>query len=215
MPTSNLSQVQAIMETVTAHNPRSILDIGVGFGKYGFLCREYLDVFSADAIYGKWKRRIEGVEAFPDYLTPVHGYIYDKVHVGNALDVLPKLATGEYDLVMIIDVIEHFEFPDAHAILDQCARIGRNVLVSTPRDIGQQDEVFSNPFEVHKAQFTKAHFASKPNCLFVNDWHSIIAFYGEDGAWVRKVLRKRALLQMIRDYLPFAWQARQLVKNLR
>jgi len=45
----NVSDV--IMKIVTAE-PATLLDIGVGFGRWGFLCRETLDVF---------------VTFFPDY----------------------------------------------------------------------------------------------------------------------------------------------------
>ncbi|MBA7677027.1 hypothetical protein ES703_85275 [subsurface metagenome] len=39
MPTSYYSQLNEIMELIVLTDPKSILDVGVGFGKYGFLSR--------------------------------------------------------------------------------------------------------------------------------------------------------------------------------
>ena len=45
MPTSFHHHISKMVDWVVRLQPRSILDIGVGFGKWGFLCREYLDIF--------------------------------------------------------------------------------------------------------------------------------------------------------------------------
>ena len=57
MPTSYPHQINEIVRLVLAVNPASLLDIGVGFGKYGFLAREYLELFGESEQYAKWKRR--------------------------------------------------------------------------------------------------------------------------------------------------------------
>lgn len=44
MPTSYPEAISSILELVRREEPRSILDLGVGFGKYGMLCREMLDI---------------------------------------------------------------------------------------------------------------------------------------------------------------------------
>ncbi len=43
MPTSHLYQISDILEIISLIRPRSVLDVGVGFGKYGLLAREYLE----------------------------------------------------------------------------------------------------------------------------------------------------------------------------
>ena len=44
MPTSWYQAVPAIIDLVHMDGPQSILDIGVGFGKYGVLLRESIDI---------------------------------------------------------------------------------------------------------------------------------------------------------------------------
>ena len=44
MPTSHSGQINTIVDLIISINPKKILDVGIGHGKYGFLTREYLDV---------------------------------------------------------------------------------------------------------------------------------------------------------------------------
>ena len=66
-------------------NPHSVLDIGPGFGKYGVLCREFLEIWDGRYEY-KFKRRIDCVEVFPDYITDLHRYIYNSIYTADAMD---------------------------------------------------------------------------------------------------------------------------------
>lgn len=63
MPTSPWNQPNEIMDMVVLIGPKSILDLGVGFGKYGFLSREFLELPDSEVEYGKWKRTIHRIEA--------------------------------------------------------------------------------------------------------------------------------------------------------
>ncbi|MBN1591537.1 MAG: hypothetical protein JW888_18630 [Pirellulales bacterium] len=107
MPTSNLFQLNEITQLIKTTNPNALLDVGVGFGKYGFLAREYLELWGRQQDYGDWTRRIDGIEAFADYVGPLQRLIYNTIHIGNALEVLPTL-DARYDLVLLIDVLEEF-----------------------------------------------------------------------------------------------------------
>jgi hypothetical protein len=42
MPTSHPHQLNQIVELIMLTDPHSLLDVGIGFGKYGVLAREYL-----------------------------------------------------------------------------------------------------------------------------------------------------------------------------
>src|SRR5687767_4514446 len=76
VPTSHFHQINEIVELIKRTAPDSLLDVGVGFGKFGLLAREYLDVWNERLDKKDWKARIEGVEVFPQYLTPVHHHVY-------------------------------------------------------------------------------------------------------------------------------------------
>ncbi|MFQ5910606.1 MAG: hypothetical protein ACE5IJ_07805 [Thermoplasmata archaeon] len=168
-------------------NPKSVLDVGAGFGKYGVLSREYLDVWGRGAeVYGDWERLIDGIEAWQDYLTPLHDFVYDNMYVGDALDILPTLQTN-YDLILLIDVLEHLSFKDGMKLVKECQARGTNILISTPRDIGPIVATY-NPFETHRFQWKKKHFAGLDNKLFIRNPHSLILYVGRDAQRLRRDL---------------------------
>ncbi|HII30270.1 TPA: glycosyltransferase family 1 protein, partial [Candidatus Woesearchaeota archaeon] len=86
MPSSSHYQISKIMNLVVKLNPSSILDVGVGFGKYGVLCREYLELGDGREEYDKFLRRIDGIEAFKNYITPLHRFIYDHIYIGDGVN---------------------------------------------------------------------------------------------------------------------------------
>ena len=204
MPTSNLSQVIKIMELILMTQPKSLLDVGVGFGKYGFLTREYLELWDGSNQYNDWKRRIDGIEIFPEYLTPVHDYIYDNVYIGNALEILPTLSE-KYDLILLVDIIEHFTFEEGLMLIKSTIEHGKNVLISTPKHMAMQGSAFGNPFETHRFQWTKTDFDIFDNKFFIRDRDAIILFMGE----FTKILHKSRFNRAIGKRLPF------LIRTLR
>ena len=126
MPFSQSSQVSTIMGFIERINPASLLDVGVGvgMGQYGFLARNNLELINLFCIDGKqgiqrpkseWRVRIDGIEGFSAYLTPVHEYTYNHMMIGDALDLLPKIADGTYEVVLAVDILEHFAKPDGTA----------------------------------------------------------------------------------------------------
>ena len=62
MPSSHHNQVSKILDIIINLNPQSVLDVGVGFGKYGFLCREYLELWDGREEYKKFLRRVDGIQ---------------------------------------------------------------------------------------------------------------------------------------------------------
>ena len=181
MPSSHPYQLNEITEIMLTAAPSSVLDVGVGFGKFGVLAREYLELWDGRKKYGSWQRRVDGIEVFESYLTPLHDYIYDHVYRGDALAVMPGMADRTYDLVLLIDVLEHFEQPDGVRLIHESLRVGRNVLVSTPLDIGRQDAAFDNVFETHRFQWTPPLLGGFGPHFFVPNVRSIIWFCGEDA----------------------------------
>lgn len=194
MPTSHPHQLNEILDLVLKTNPQSVLDVGVGFGKYGVLVREYLEFWDGREEYRDWKRQIDGIEVFEHYLTPLHAFIYNKVHIGSAAELLPNLPT-RYDLLLLIDVIEHFTQEDGLRFLELCFSRARNVIISTPRDIGNQGDAFENPHETHRFQWTAEHFLAYPNSVQIDHEDSLIFFIGEDASKVRVSARERLARQ--------------------
>lgn len=200
MPSSHWYQLNEIVELIVVTQPESILDVGVGFGKYGFLCREYLELLDGRQKIHDWRRVIDGIEIFPAYITPLQKKLYNHIYIGNALDILPTLEKT-YDLILLIDIIEHLDYRDGEQLVALCQERGKNVIISTPKIKMPQSEMFGNPYEAHKSFFKKRYFNKFPNRVFVPNLFSLIVYLGEDAKLIKKVLRRRRLILTIPSHL--------------
>lgn len=146
MPSSNLALALDALLLIIQAEPKSVLDIGPGNGKYGLLVREYM----ADQV-----ERLDCVEAEPTYLDkfPWLHCIYDNVYLGDGTG-LPKEELDRYDAVLLYDVIEHIRKPEALDLID---RIDGSVCIVTPVDFFSQ-HVEGVPSEDHISHWTGADF---------------------------------------------------------
>lgn len=128
--------------------PSSILDIGPGFGKYGVLFREYLDVWYWRYRPSQWKVRIDCIEACEKYITPVHKHVYDTIYIDDVRAV-DFTQLPDYDLICMIDMIEHMPKEEGKCVLEKCLKKAKKaVLVSTP-DEWYGPRIEQNPYESH------------------------------------------------------------------
>ena len=185
MPTSDYQKISTLVELIVLTDPMRVLDVGVGFGKYGVLAREYLELWDPAGSYGSWQRQIDGIEIHKEYLSPLHDYIYDTMHVGSAEEILGTLREI-YDLTLLIDILEHVAHDAGRRLLARCQEISRNLLICTPKEIGEQGAVFGNPHEAHVTQWKREHFVSFKNHFFIPDPTSLICFVGQDARRVWK-----------------------------
>src|SRR6266496_4491275 len=117
MPTSPWNSIPTILDVAMNLEPRpsKVLDVGIGYGKFGFLSREYLTFWNSPD--EARTVQVDGVEAFAGYVGALQEHIYDHVFLGDARDVLPTLGDDSYDLVLMIDVIEHFDKAEGERVL--------------------------------------------------------------------------------------------------
>lgn len=165
MPTSDYHAVSDIMGEIQRLSPRSVLDLGVGFGKYGVLCREILDARFGRCQQEQWQADIVGYEAWTGYRNPVwaaYSRLYDGAYgffdekLAMAAKLLPGLqvvAFSYYDLVLMIDSLEHLEPSYGRKFLRSLVQNNRHVIVSVPNGKMEQGEVFGNPHEAHRWTF--------------------------------------------------------------
>src|SRR2546429_1935680 len=104
MPSSRPNAIPTVIRLARQLKPGSILDIGVGFGKWGHLFREYTDIQQAEREPERyqrqnWRLKIDGIEGHAPYLTEMHRYLYNEIYLGDALAILEKLST--YDLIFL------------------------------------------------------------------------------------------------------------------
>jgi 2-polyprenyl-3-methyl-5-hydroxy-6-metoxy-1,4-benzoquinol methylase len=173
MPSSTLNCVPLVVAIVRALRPSSILDVGPGFGKYGLLLREYLEIWELRYQKKDWKVRLDCVEAFESYLTPVHEYVYDKIYVGDICELVDEL--GEYNLILMVDVLEHLTKEQGESLLRSFKSKTQHILVVCPRQVSPQGEVFENPYEVHKHQWTEEELGALGASFVKNNLGKIIA----------------------------------------
>jgi hypothetical protein len=192
MPSSHPRQLNEILDLILQTDPQKLLDIGIGFGKYGFLAREYLEMWNSNNEYLHWTRQIDGIEAFQVYITPVHEKIYNTIYRGDALQILPTIQE-KYDLILMIDVLEHFTFEEGLQVLANCLEKGRNLLISVPKVMSEQGEVFGNPYETHKYNWRSGDFKNFPNRFILTNAKSTICFIGADARRIKNNLKKKRM----------------------
>lgn len=198
MPTSHHYQISQIVGLIIDINPNSILDAGVGFGKYGLLCREFLELWDDMNEYGTFKRRIDGVEVYEKYLTPVHRYIYNNIYIGNILDVIDEVDT-HYDLILLIDVLEHFHTDEGKRLIKKLLQKADGVIISTPRNIGVRGEYFENEHEAHLGQWSKGMLKKFGPNYCIKNFASHIVYIGKKDKV--KIIKKQATKRRVKDWL--------------
>lgn len=156
MPVSNYTNIPIIMKKVKPLGKvRSVLDIGCGFGKYGMLFREYLDIRLKRYVKEDWLTRIDAVEIFPEYITPMHNYIYNNVYTDNIISLQHILPS--YDIILAIEIIEHIKRVYVPELLSTLSRISMKALfITTPAvrlAIGENPG-WSNENETHVSFWT-------------------------------------------------------------
>jgi len=162
MATSNWQNISFNIELVRKINPHSILDIGAGFGRWGFLFREFLEVWDDGNTSGKWKRKIDTVEIYTPYIKEYHKYFYDNIFVGDATDFIKK-TSERYDLINCGDVLEHFEKEKGVEFIKDCLGKCRYLLINIPVGKNWKQEGGENPYEEHKSVWKNSDFSRYPN----------------------------------------------------
>lgn len=160
MPVSDLGSIQPILNAVCRLQPKGILDLGIGLGKYATLCREVLEAVHGRCRPDQWEVEICGVEGFEAYANPCWG-MYNSVAIEDFTQHYEKIAG--WPLVMMIDSLEHVRKDLAYTILDYLVANNKNVIVSVPLGFCPQGAEFGNSFEVHRASWHNGDFDKYPH----------------------------------------------------
>jgi predicted TPR repeat methyltransferase len=162
MPTSAWHYITPILTEIDRINSispvRTVLDVGCGSGKWGYLVRDLLDFYTHGVYYRQqWTTRIEGIEVFERYHNPIHDYAYDRVHWGDATGLVDSL--GDFDVIIAMEVIEHLDKASGEELVAKLAVNANRVLIlSFPPEFDalgrhtlEQKERHENPHEEHRA----------------------------------------------------------------
>ncbi len=151
-----------ILSIIKEINPKTILDVGSGFGKYSLLTREALlsqraergEIIPVDDIVIDC---IEPSKYFQDL--KFHNYLYENhYHVGLENFVPSK----NYDLVLMIDVVEHKEKEEMKNHIARLKNSCSKILISTPKQvIFYKEEYYGDHCQHHISQWTKEDFVGQ------------------------------------------------------
>ncbi len=180
MPHSPHWSISTMIEHVVRLQPRSVMDVGHGYGKWGFLIREALDFVGQRHAREEWAVRIDGLDAFPQS-SPLLEWAYNNLEVADVLTVSGEISG--YDVVLLGDVIEHMPKHDGIRLLTELLNQNRSVLVNTPRAYFEQHDIGGNPFERHRSYWSPDDFSRWPADIDVRGGTLIVALRGSHGSY--------------------------------
>ena len=155
MPIGSFSAFGKVIQGVLASNPKSVLDLGIGFGMNGCGVRNWLDLGIEP-----FNTVLVGVEVFEDYWNAAWD-LYDKVHLTDIKSYLKEcIDKGQkYDTIIMTDVIEHFTKEDGLLVLNMMKQVCNvSCIVSTPAIWMEQGNTYRNVHEAHRCLWTVEDF---------------------------------------------------------
>lgn len=171
MPGSHPMIISPIMMEFIKHHPKTILDIGIGTGKFGALMREYSENWNETCLRlrrGDWTTTIHGIEIFPVYKSPLWDF-YNTVMIGDAVELIETLPN--YDLILMAEVLEHLPKEVGKRMLAKCAEKSDTFIFSFTNCY--QGAIFNNENERHVSQWKESDLGIKATLLFTGGWSSV------------------------------------------
>ena len=166
MGTSNWHNIPFCIEGLMKIAPKAILNVGIGYGRWGMVVREFCELWSWRLKPSEWQIRIEGIEAFSENIEEYHRHFYNKIHVGDFRQIVSSLPTN-WSVVIFGDVIEHFEKNEGQASLQWALKASDYVMVNVPLgDNWPQSDIYGNSFERHLSVWALEDFDALPVCRY-------------------------------------------------
>jgi predicted TPR repeat methyltransferase len=153
MPVSTSIHLSHCLDRIISTHAESVLDVGCGFGLWGFLCREYLDVWPGRVGRSQWRVRIDGIEVFEPYIQAHQRALYSNLFIEDVREAVKHI--DEYDLIIAGDVIEHLEKADGEAVIEALyGKARKALLINIPLGDGwNHPETHGNPGELHRSRW--------------------------------------------------------------
>lgn len=154
MPTCDFNIIPKMLSWLVDIQPKTVLDLGCGFGKWGMLVKEYVGL-DTDEKVKKWTEtgkigvRVEGVEIFGGYIKGLQESIYDEVYVMDVFEFVSK-SKRRYDCIVMVDSLEHLSKAKGRVLLSRCIARSDTMLISVPMGCMFREEFDKlNPREEH------------------------------------------------------------------
>ena len=154
------------------HEIRSVLDVGCGFGLWGFLARNFIQIWNPDITrsdYLNWKRnlRVDAIEAVDWYVTSMQREIYNEIHVGGMVEIMPTL--GSYHLIIVGDTLEHVSLEDGLQFIKNARERSRWLVITMPSYFHRGSAIMGNDSELHEYVWKDSDFPGNPKITHIGN----------------------------------------------
>jgi len=193
MPLSIWLGLEDCLQTINERRPQSVLDAGIGFGLFGHLLRQYLDVWEGRIQREDWCIRIDGIEIDERRIQPHARYLYDEVFVGDIRELVPLCASrSAYDVILFGDVLEHLPKDDAALLLRKAIALATKlVVVRIPLGDGWRKKGREEP-DHHRSTWSLDDFSEFASTI--RQYHYVgnpYAFVAIDAPATRELMLQR------------------------
>lgn len=154
MPIGSFAILPDVVFELVKKQPKTVLDLGIGFGMYGAAVREWIDMGVKP-----FKTALYGVEYFKEYENPVWG-LYNVLFI-KSIQEFNTDSTLLFDAILMMDVIEHFRKEDGINqlnLIKEWLKPEGIFIVGTPAVFYPQQEVYGNPAEKHLSLWSEQDF---------------------------------------------------------
>jgi len=165
MPTSGYCSDPYVARIMKTLRPRSVLDVGIGTGRFAVICRKKLESASGHPRFmerSNWTTKIEGVEVYEPYISDVQRLLYDSIVIGDITNPTVEERLGSYDLCHMGDVLEPLSKEDGCRTLMRLLTKCSVCLIVTPYVVSPQEAEFGNVHEIHRSQWCWRDFLWAP-----------------------------------------------------
>jgi len=171
--------------------PMRILDVGAGFGRWGFLCRCHLGGGVSLTHFPSTKLIIDAIEIFDANISPVYDAVYNHTFKGDARALIEKL--DNYDVIICSHMIEHMPKEEGWALLEAMKKKAKDaVLLGVPFNSPLRGAIGGNVHESHLAVWIRNDFKGQDVWVreypFLKNEPIALAIYplSDDARWLVK-----------------------------
>ena len=153
-----LQSVELVVALILKLKPESFLDIGIGSGKWGFLFREYTDIWHGRTLTCQWKSQIDGIEIFSPIVQDYQRAMYSRVFVGNAYTLVDELHS--YDFIWAFDLLSAFEKQKGFEMIRK-SREKTGILMAVWQTLDEKNplkSISNNPFDAKVSSWSLDDF---------------------------------------------------------
>jgi SAM-dependent methyltransferase len=170
----------------------SLLDVGCGSGSpIQYLPRRF--------------KHTVGVDGFQPSLDRVRALgCHHELRKADLLDIGSAFPPKSFDVVVALDVIEHFEKPDGLRLLQMMEELARKrVVIFTPNGFLPQGVWDNNPHQIHRSGWTVKEMCKLGyRVIGLGGWKPLRKEFGEIrfrpfGVWLRISLATQPLVERI------------------